>query len=391
MQKLDRLFQTKKLIVTVGSGGVGKTTTAATLAVRAAMLGRKTLVLTVDPARRLADALGLPHLDDEERPVDPELFAQHNLPLRGSLHAAMLDTKRSFDSLVLRVATSSGDQRQAQRILQNKIYHHISNAMAGTQEYVAIERVNDLLDEGLYDLIILDTPPTKNALDFLEAPGRLARFFDERVLRWFAPGNNKSWASALIGAGSAVATKLLSLLLGKEFVQDIQDFIAAIGELASGFRSRAENIRELLRGPSSAFVLVTGPERAAIDDAFYFYGKLQEYEMQVSAVVVNRAYSAWTSALTPLSDEDLEQQLEALTQLAAQQAGEDASKVRETGQKLIEALQQNYRLDQASQQQVDRLRAQMPNLPFCLVPRFGEELHDLGGLVQMGDYLFAPS
>lgn len=277
---LDALLE-QRLLVCVGPGGVGKTTTAAALALRAAQAGRRALVLTIDPARRLADALGLDGLDDTVRPV-PGIGP-------GTLHAAMLDTKASFDALIARVAASD-DERM--RILGNRVYRAFSRTLARSHAYVAMERLYDVATHGDYDLVVLDTPPTRSALDILDAPGRLVRFLDDRMVRWFvrAPGSPLPRAARRL-AGS------LGRLVGDSIVEDLLEFFAVLSTLADGFRERAAKSAALLEDDATRFVLITGTAASTLADTRHLRDGLLERRVHIGAVVFNRAYVPEAGAL----------------------------------------------------------------------------------------------
>lgn len=283
MSALDRLLDERALVVCVGPGGVGKTTVSAALALRAAERGRRALVLTIDPARRLADALGLDGLDDRVREVDVDLA--------GSLSAAMLDTRTSFDALIARVAA---DDDARDRILGNPVYLAFSRTLARSHAYVAMERLYDVVEHGEFDLVVLDTPPTRSALDVLDAPGRLARFVEGRVVRWFlsAPSGGGS-----LPRGGAAALKLLQVAVGESVVSELVGFLGALAHLREGFERRAHRTSEILVEATTAFVLVTEPHPTGLHDAAYLRDGLAERGVRVEAVLFNRAYEPEPGAL----------------------------------------------------------------------------------------------
>jgi anion-transporting ArsA/GET3 family ATPase len=301
MSALDELLRSRQLVVCVGPGGVGKTTVAAALGVRAAQLGRRTLVLTIDPARRLITTLGLADLGDAYREV----------PLRGlggeaPLYAAMLDPGASFDALVDRIAV---DPAHRERILDNRLYRIFSRAFGNAHAYIAMERLHDAVASGGFDLVILDTPPTRNALDILDAPGRLLAFLDERVVGWLLRQPPEGLRARLLARGGAAARKLLALLAGESLVDDLADFLGLFAALRPGFQARADAVQGLLRAPESAFALVTSPLADNLADAAYLRDGLAERGVPLRALVVNRAYvplgeHPWSIDAPPRASDD---------------------------------------------------------------------------------------
>jgi anion-transporting ArsA/GET3 family ATPase len=281
---LDALVREKRLLVTVGPGGVGKTTIAAVLALAAAREGRRALVLTIDPARRLADALGLDGLDDRVRQVDVRA-----LDLPGALSAAMLETRASYDALVRRIA----EPAHAERIFENRVYRAFSRTLARSHAYVAMERLVDVERSGDFDIVILDTPPLRSALDILDAPARLVRFLDADIVRAFLdriPSEDELHNPARLALGSAVALRLLSLVASRELVLEMVGFFSLFATLREGFTERAEHARTRLVGPEAAFVLVASPSSAQLEDARFLRDGLVSRGLLPSAIVVNRAY-----------------------------------------------------------------------------------------------------
>ena len=270
-----------RLVVCVGPGGVGKTTLAAALAVDAAARGRRVALLTIDPARRLADALGGGALDDRLRPVPIEGAA-------GTLDAAMLETKASYDALIARIA---GDPVARARILENRVYQAFSRTLARSHAYVAMERLHDVLAEGAHDLVVLDTPPTRSALDILDAPGRLLSFLDERVLGAFVRSSEPRGAAAWIRArGSAVLLRLFGLLAGDTVAGELAGFFEVFFHLRRGFAERAARVQRELLSASTAFILVSAPEATHLDDAAYLRDGLLARRVPLRAYLFNRAF-----------------------------------------------------------------------------------------------------
>ncbi|HJL15405.1 MAG TPA: ArsA-related P-loop ATPase [Sandaracinaceae bacterium LLY-WYZ-13_1] len=276
---LAELVRERSLLVCVGPGGVGKTTLGASLALAAATQGRRVAVITIDPARRLADALGLDGLDDALRPV-PGVGP-------GSLDAAMLDTKASYDALIDRI---TDDPRARRRILDNRVYQSFSRTLARSHAYVAMERLHDVLQEGAHDLVVLDTPPTRSALDILDAPGRLVRFLDERVLAAFI-GEPAGGAGAWIRAkGAEVALRLFGAMVGDALMRELAGFFEVFFHLRRGFAERASTVVAHLSASETGFVLVTAPQATHLADAAYLRDGLLARGAPLEAVLFNRAF-----------------------------------------------------------------------------------------------------
>jgi anion-transporting ArsA/GET3 family ATPase len=277
----------RRIIVCVGAGGVGKTTVAAAIALGFAQRGKRVLCITIDPAKRLADSLGLGAMITEEQDVSPELFEQAGVRVPGSLTVLMLDTKRTFDELVARHA-SSPEARE--RIFQNRIYSYVSTSLAGTQSYMAMEKVLLVQQDPRFDLIVLDTPPTSNALDFLDAPERLIEAIDSSAMRWLVETFEKSgrFSLNLVARGVALVLRGIGRLTGKGFLEHLAEFVAELNDLFGGFRERAAAVAKAFRSKDMAYVLVTSPAPAAIDEVNYFAARLREQGMRPDAVVVNR-------------------------------------------------------------------------------------------------------
>jgi anion-transporting ArsA/GET3 family ATPase len=281
------LIDTRRVLVTVGAGGVGKTTTAAALGVAAARRGKRVLCLTIDPARRLAESLGIDEMRTEAVTVDPRLFAQVGVPLTGSLTAMMLDTKRTFDDLVVKYSSTP---EKAERLLSNKLYQYVSTSLAGTQEYMAMEKLVAVKDDPAYDLVILDTPPTANALDFLDAPERLMEALDSAAMKWFVQAfqSTGKFSLNLVAKSAAAVLRGIGKITGGGFLEAMAEFIAELNELFGGFKERAARVESALRGPEIAFVLVTSASPPSIQEVLYFAERLAEAKMERGAFVVNR-------------------------------------------------------------------------------------------------------
>lgn len=287
--KLSPLVHDKSVLVVCGAGGVGKTTTSAALALAGARAGRRALVLTIDPARRLAQALGIPPTGPEPVQIEDALLREAGVHVveGGTLWAWMLDPQVVLESVVDRFAPSPED---AERIRETRLYQALSEVMTGLQEYTAAEALYTYHESNEYDLIVLDTPPSRNALDFLDAPRRLARFLDDRTLAIFAP-DAVAKAGAMVRAASRVVTTALSRTFGESFAQELQVFLGYFGKLFQRMRVHASGVRELLRSDASSFIVVTSPDPAAREEALYFENRIRELGLTTEGFVLNRSYA----------------------------------------------------------------------------------------------------
>jgi len=353
------LIERKEIVICAGAGGVGKTTTAAAIALGMAERGLKVAVLTIDPARRLADSLGLPELGNEERQVE--------IDGSGELWAMMLDPKRTFDDLIEKHAP---DERTRDAVLSNRIYQELSNAVAGSQEYMAMEKLYELHQEERYDLLVLDTPPSRNALDFLEAPERLSRFVDSRSLQLFLrPGR---LGLKVFGRGTGMLFSALQKVTGVDLLQDLSEFFASFGDMAEGFRERAARTSELLADRRTTFLLVTSPRRDAIDEAIFFHRRLRERRLPFGGVVVNR--------MSTLALEDEEVDEDELKTLLKERLG----------RRVADNLEDYQAIATRDRENVERLSRDLADgAPPILVPHLEDDIHDLRGLLDMNEYLFA--
>ena len=284
---LDVLLE-RRIIVCVGSGGVGKTTTAAAVALAAARRGKKTLVLTIDPAKRLANSLGLAELGHQVQEVDRALIGRGAPSTTGRLHAMMLDQKQAFDEVVQRHAR---DPQAVKRILANPVYAQISGSLAGAQEYAAMAKLHDFDRSGAWDTIVVDTPPTAHALDFLDAPRKLSEAIDSPAIDWFRKlqgGSGSGWS--LVGKTGAFVMKRLAKFVGSQFIDDLGVFFTEFNDILGGFRQRAEETFALLRQTRVGFVLVASPEAMAVREALFFYDRLAKAAMPFVGFVVNKVH-----------------------------------------------------------------------------------------------------
>jgi len=352
----------KHIIVCTGSGGVGKTTTAAALGLRAAELGRNVCVLTIDPARRLAQAMGLTELDNTPRPV-PGIS-------NGALSAMMLDMKRTFDEVV----ESHSDPERAQKILSNPFYEALSSSFAGTQEYMAMEKLGQLrADESEWDLIIVDTPPSRNALDFLDAPARLGSFLDGRLIRIItAPARGAGRGIGRIAAmGFGIFTNVLSKLLGAQVLADVGNFVADIDTTFGGFRERADATYALLKDSGTEFIVVAAPERDALREASYFVERLNQDGMPLGGLILNRVQEVPETGLTQ------DQVLAAAQKLTAEGTGDLTAS-------LLELHAQRMEIKERQKHLALRFTAAHPTVPVQPVPAMSQDVHDLAGLREIG-------
>src|SRR3954451_21591335 len=275
LTSLEPLLEGKRMVICAGSGGVGKTTTAAAVALGLADRGLRVAVVTIDPARRLANALGLSTLSNEPTRVEVEVD--------GELWAMMLDAKRTFDQLIEHLAP---DERTRDEVLDNRIYQQLSSAVTGSQEFTAIAKLYELDSSGSWDVLVLDTPPARNALDFLDAPARLTRFFQGRAIRMFLR------PAGLFGRGTGLVFSLLQRVTGVDLLHDVSVFFRALGGMVDGFTERARRVGALLEDPATTFLIVTAPRHDPAEEAIFFERKLRDAGMPFGGLVVNRVHRA---------------------------------------------------------------------------------------------------
>lgn len=360
----EKLARERSLIVCVGSGGVGKTTTAAALGLGAALAGRRALVLTIDPARRLANALGLKSIGNEECRIE--------LPdAPGELWALMLDTRSTFDDLIRRV---SPDDETRERIFGNRVYQVVSDGFASSQEYMATEKLHDLVSSGRYDVVILDTPPVKNALDFLEAPGRLSRFLDRHIMRWFMTPYDESrvFGKVIVGT-SGVIFRLLGVIFGREFLGEISSFFLAFRDLYDGFRERHEAVLALFCDSKTAFVVVCAPNEPSIHVAQFFQEELNKRKLPFAGVIVNQVHES--------TDREVHAEAllgQELLELSSDQPGHVSrsliARLEAAHRRLRSVVKQEKPFLVAASALVDS------SMFLCKVPRLDEPVQDIDGL-----------
>jgi anion-transporting ArsA/GET3 family ATPase len=383
---LQSVVAERRIVICVGSGGVGKTTTAAALGLAGARAGRRTLVLTIDPAKRLADALGIRALGHDEQPIPEEKIRPAHSSSTwagGSLHAMMLDQKRAFDEIVGRYAS---DEETRKRIFQNRIYQQISSSLAGSHEYAAIAKLYEISRANRYELIVLDTPPTSNALDFLEAPERMTEAIDSPAIHWFVKPYMEAGRFSLkaVGMGAAFVLKRLARFVGSAFLEDMAQFFVEFNAILGGFRERAKEVAEVLRRPDVAFVIVSGAETLTVDEAVFFYERLAASRMPLGGFVVNRVHHAGPP---PPPRAELIEKLTARRELA----GFSPDDVVQVAADLDRTYRELQTLAEMDERQIARLRALAGTAPLVEVPLFDRDIYDVDGLDEILRHLNGPS
>ena len=380
----------RRLLVLCGAGGVGKTTASAAIALEAAVRGRRVLVMTIDPAQRLAESLGLRGLGNEETLVD--LGAR--LPgeqVRGSLRAMMLDTRAAFEELLDRAATT---QEEVARVHDNPLFRLMLEQMAGVQDYLAGEKVYDTVSSGRYDLVVLDTPPTSNALDFLDAPGHLARLLDERIIRWFIPGLLDSKDARpgiirrLLSTSTNVVKRILSRVFGRQLIDEVEAFLTAWASMRAEVRRRSLGVQELMKSPDTAFLLITATSDLGLRDVLFFHQQILERDLPFGGFVINRVHpkvppEAADQKLRPSLIEEAGSYLEASQERAWEDDGLES---------LMCALQDNIHLMNRLAEQDSRLIERLLSRASCeveplLIPFIPEEVYDVQALRRIAGYL----
>ncbi|MEJ7583359.1 MAG: ArsA-related P-loop ATPase [Acidimicrobiales bacterium] len=379
-RNLEQLLATKEIVITCGSGGVGKTTTAAALGAMAAThLGGRVLVLTVDPARRLANALGLERFGNTETRIDDDAFAAAGVEPRGELWAAMLDTKQSWDDLVRRHAP---DAKTRDAILSNPLYTNITGKFVQSHDYIAMERLYELHTAGTYDLIVVDTPPTRNAIDFLEAPERMGEFFSSRLLRWLtAPAKSR-----LLNFASKPFYRVADSILGSQFLEDIAEFFLLFQKMAPGFVERADAVTRTLSHKRTTFVVVSTLEAAPVREAEFFINELDTRGLHLGAVVLNKVLPSYLrrTATTPLARR-LCTDADALASQVADGIAPDRDVAR-----VLHAVGESFLNYQVVAKRESEQRAELARTPevVATVPYFDADIHDLQGLLKLGDQVW---
>jgi anion-transporting ArsA/GET3 family ATPase len=360
---IDDVARTRSIVICCGSGGVGKTTTSAAIALHAARLGRTACVVTIDPARRLANSLGVDALSNQ-----PTRIAG---PWPGELHALMLDPKGTFDDLIGRYA---GSDSQAEAIRSNRIYRNLTGTLSGTQEYMAMEKLHELVEEGGFDIVVVDTPPSRNALDFLDAPRRLTHFLDNRIFQaLMAPTR---MGLRVMGVAAQALLRTLSRVAGADIVTDAVGFFQALEGMEEGFRQRAARVRDLLEQADTAFVLVASPRPDSIDEAVHFAGKLNESGMAATALIINRVQPRFAT--------DEQQDALAVHSGATGHASPGGAVLAD----LIDNLAGYTAASVREERAYADLVAEVAPAPVSRVPLLNTDVHDLAGLEMVADQLF---
>jgi len=373
---LEHLLAAKEIAVVCGSGGVGKTTTAAAAAaMAAASLGGKVLVVTVDPARRLANALGLEGFGNTEKPVPPDAFKQAGVQPRGELWAAMLDTKESWDALI---HLHAPDLETAQRILENPLYQNVSGRFVQSHDYIAMERLYEIHTSGYYDLIVVDTPPTRNAIDFLEAPEHMADFFSSRFLRWLtAPARSR-----VINFASRPFYQIADRILGTQFLQDISEFFMLFQTMYDGFVERARAVDRLLHDRRTTFIVVSTLEHVPVREAEFFIDALDERNFPFGALVLNKVLPHYfldddATRVAQLLCSDAPHVAQAVESLVAK-PDMVAPVLQEVGESFL-----NFQVVAKREQEQRTELAKVPEV-VATVPYFDSDIYDMGGLLDLG-------
>jgi anion-transporting ArsA/GET3 family ATPase len=378
---LDRIIDDRRtrIIVCCGSGGVGKTTAAASIGLRAAERGRQACVLTVDPARRLAQSMGLTSLDNTPRRVDGVDTANG-----GSLHAMMLDMKRTFDEIV----EAHADPDRAAQILANPFYQSLSSSFAGTQEYMAMEKLGQLRHAEEWDLIVVDTPPSRSALDFLDAPQRLGRFLDGKLIRLLTvPAKAGMSYMKVLNAGFAMMTSALTKILGAQVLKDAQTFVTAFDTMFGGFRERAEGTYRLLQAPGTAFLVVAAPEPDALREASYFVERLDTERMPLAGLILNRVHTSPASRLSAARSLAAAETLDMQDRPDGPEGNGPRYSIAAAALRLHAERMQ---LSKRERRLAEHFTSAHPAIPVAEVVAQPEDVHDLEGLRVMGAILPRP-
>jgi anion-transporting ArsA/GET3 family ATPase len=391
-RSVDDLLRDRRILVCVGTGGVGKTTVAAAIALEAARRGKRALVLTIDPARRLADALGIGALGNEPQELPEAVRGELSIEGDGRLYAMMLDMKRTFDELVTRFAESESARA---RILANPIYHHISDALAGSGEYAAMEKLYEMAESGRFDLIVLDTPPSQHGLDFLDAPRRLLEFLDSRMVKmWVHPAFSAGrFGFKLFQGAGQRAFKLIEKVSGMGFLEDVSEFLLAFEGMSSGFRDRAHRVQTVLRGAETGFVLVAGPSPEAARNGAELIRHLDEHDVSLRGVVVNRARMWPGDEPAPDGGSDIANDPRLATDLSRLASALEVAGAKDpelSARAAVQAAHEYAGVVALDAQSMRPLREQtrVRGIFFRTIPELPRDVHDLDGLSTIGQLLF---
>jgi anion-transporting ArsA/GET3 family ATPase len=389
----ESVLDRDRIAVCVGCGGVGKTTVAAAIALQAARRGRKVAVITIDPARRLADALGARELGNQPLEIPREALAALGVPESGSLWAMMLDMKRTFDDLVERFAENP---EARDRILENPIYRHVSDALAGSVEYSAMEKVYELCESRQFDLIVVDTPPAQHALDFLDAPQRLVEFLESRIVQILI---HPAMAAGRFGfrifqRSARRVLQILERVTGIGFLEDISEFLMAFEHMSEGFRERAIRVRRLLLGPRASFLLIAGPARESALQAEQFFNRLEATGVPLAGVLVNRVHR-WPGGGVPkqfAADEELNAAVLSALVSALERSEGPEFPARAAARAAVEAAKGYAELVRRDRYVTAALkqRTQKGGRYWGTIPELADDVHDLAGLARIADLIFEP-
>jgi anion-transporting ArsA/GET3 family ATPase len=385
-QRFAELIREREVVVCAGAGGVGKTTTSAVIGLQAAIEGKRVLVMTIDPARRLANSLGIESLGDQAQQIPLEQFEEVGVEADGELWAMMLDMKESFDRLVEREAP---DKETEQAILENRFYEYFSTSLAGTQEYAAAERLYEIFEQDDYDLLVLDTPPTTHALDFLEAPSRMAKAVESKAFQWLYKRDLFKGESGfgLFSVGSSYVLKTLSRFTGEELLEEMSVFLQNFSPMFQGFQDRAEKVRSLMTGDRCTFVVVTSPDPHTKDEATHFYEELGSERVAVEAFVVNRVHPHWV----PRDEFDREagEIAEELGDIEGDLPALDEVQRRDLAEQLLENASSFYVMALKDARSIEDLRDYLDrDIPVATVPYFSQDIHSLSGLDRVRTSIF---
>jgi anion-transporting ArsA/GET3 family ATPase len=378
---IQALVNDNRVLVCVGPGGVGKTTIAAAVAALSARHGKRTLVCTIDPAPRLADALGTGGLGAEPKRLPPDACRALGMDgAEGKLHAVRIDTEATFERLV---NESVADPEMRRRIFDNVIYRQITTMLTGSQEFAATLALHDFAASGRFDLVVLDTPPTANALDFLEAPGRIAAAVSSPALSWFArpPQGARRFSFQRLRSGGALLVRRMAKLVGSRFLEDAGAFLVDFQEVLTAFLARAQAVDKLLRGPDAGFLLVLVPEVAAIDEGLYFHERLRTAGIGIAGFVANRVHAA------PGLDEAAA--IAAALRTDPGGAGLPAATIDDAAARLAPVARAFAALAVSERRELGRLGARAPGVPITEVPLLDHDVDNLAELRVVGEHLSA--
>ena len=377
----ESLFRSREIVIACGPGGVGKTTTAAAMAATAAAtMGAKVLVVTVDPAKRLADALGILGIGNTVMDVPSKVFKNAGVTPQGSLSAAMLDTKESWDALI---NAHAPDEETKEKILGNPLYQNITSRFIQSHDYIAMERLYELHSSGKWDLIVVDTPPTRNALDFLDAPERMADFFSSKLLRWLVAPSR----SSVVSLATRPFTQIADRILGTQFLQDISEFFLSLESMYGGFIERARAVQRLLAEERTSFVVVSSSEMVPLREAEFFVDELSKRNLDIGGVILNKVLpDSLSDPSVHATAQRFADEREALVSALVSQVGCEEDVTR----RVLATVSSSY--DDfsvvAERERQSRERFSRSDAPVMNVPYFDHDLNDMAGLLGLGHYLF---